>query len=389
MIDIYRTGLSFIFNEIAGLLDISDTQYEEAVERYQAVGKWLGEGSPPLAALSPIIYPQGSFLLGTVTKRWGDDDEYDIDLVFELNLSKDNISQKTLKDLVGDRLKESDVYRRMLDDEGRRCWTVIYSNDAKFHLDILPAIPNVEFRAVLKSQGVPKTFADTGIAITDITRSNYDCIDPNWPRSNPKGYAAWFRSRMITQFEAVRKNLAEAMKAEIQAVPEYRIKTPLQRGIQLIKRHRDITFEKKNDKPATIILTTLAALSYNNELDLVQAVTSVVNEMPTHITVKNGIPWVQNPVDPMENFADRWQDPDRPDRQADFYHWHRKLQNDLQTVLECEDLDRVCELLISMFGEKVTVPAVKKYKDRIETRARFISTAPSIIKPNNKPWGFK
>ncbi len=388
MININRPDLSFIFNDIAQSLDIPDTQYEDAVQRYRAVGTWLGEGNSPLAVYSPIIYPQGSFLLGTVTKRWGENDEYDIDLVFELNLSKSSISQKTLKTLVGDRLKENEVYRRMLDKEGRRCWTIVYANGAKFHLDILPAVPNFEFRATLKSQGVPNTWADTSIAVTDITRPNYDCIDPNWPRCNPKGYAAWFRFRMITQFDAMRKNLAEAMKAEIQAVPEYRIKTPLQRGIQLIKRHRDITFESKGDKPATIILTTLAAYSYNNEFDLPQAITSIVNGMPTYITMKHGIPWVQNPVDPMENFADRWQDPAFPNRQADFYYWHGKLQNDLQTVLACQDINRVCELLVPMFGEKVTVPAVEKHKDRVRTRTRITSVAPSIIKPSNKPWGF-
>ena len=110
--------------------------------------------------------------------------------------------------------------------------------------------------------------------------------------------------------------------------------------------------------------------------------------MPDHIKMKNGIPWLANPVDPMENFADRWQDPNFPNRQADFYLWHRKLQKDLQTVLACEDIDRVCTLLIPMFGEKVTLPAVKRYKDRFEAKHRFISVAPSIIKPSNKPWGF-
>ena len=71
MIKIYRTDLSFILNEIANQLDLPESLHEEAVKRYQAVGKWLGEGDSPLAIHSPIIYPQGSFHLGTVTKRWG------------------------------------------------------------------------------------------------------------------------------------------------------------------------------------------------------------------------------------------------------------------------------------------------------------------------------
>jgi hypothetical protein len=283
---------------------------------------------------------------------------------------------------------ESGVYLPMLDKEGRRCWTLVYANGAKFHMDILPAIPNLDFRAVLKNYAVPDNLANTAIAITDITHPNYEYIDPDWPRCNPLGYAEWFRSRMIVQFEALRKYMAEALKADIHAVPAYRVKTPLQRGIQLMKRHRDITFENKDDKPASIVITTLAALSYTNEIDLVQAVTSVVNGMPTHISMKNGIPWVENPVDPTENFVDRWQDPKYPDRQADFFNWHQKLQYDLQTVLECEDIDQVCELLVPMFGERVTVSAISRFKENVRTRAGIVSVAPSIIKPSNKPWGF-
>ena len=386
MINIHRTDLSFILNEIAQELDISDSLFEEAEGRYQTVGTWLGEGNSPLAVYSPIIYPQGSFLLGTVTKPLGEKDEYDIDLVFEMVIAKLSITQKVVKNLVGDRLKDNQVYLRMLDEEGRRCWTLNYANEAKFHMDVLPAIPNTDYVPVLKSNGVRNNLAQTNIALTDKTLPNYNLIDPDWPRGNPKAYAIWFRARMITQYEAVRKNMAEAMKAEIQDVPAYRVKTPLQRGIQLFKRHRDITFEKKDDKPCSILMTTLAARAYNNEFDLVQGLTNIVDGMPNYIEVRDGIPWVPNPVDPLENFADRWQDPDHPNRAQDFLSWHKKLQNDLYRLMECEDIDGVCELLIPMFGERVSVTAVNRYKDHAQTRMRKISTVVPIIKPN-KPWG--
>ena len=98
--------LSFIFDEIAKQLDISDSLFEDAEKKYQAVGEWLGEGTSPLAKYSPKIFPQGSFLLGTVTKPLGEKDEYDIDLVFEMILSKSQITQNELKNMVGDRLKD-------------------------------------------------------------------------------------------------------------------------------------------------------------------------------------------------------------------------------------------------------------------------------------------
>jgi hypothetical protein len=387
MVRIYRTDLSFIFDEIAKQLDISDSLFEDAEKKYQAVGEWLGEGTSPLAKYSPKIYTQGSFLLGTVTKPIGEKDEYDIDLVFEMILSKSQITQNELKKMVGDRLKDHKVYLRMLDEEGRRCWTLLYADGAKFHLDILPAVPNADYGLILKNAGVESSLAETSIAITDNTLPNYERIDPDWPRGNPKGYANWFRSRMAIQYEAQLNRLKEVMKAEIQDVPLYRIKTPLQRGVQLLKRHRDIVFEKSDDKPASIVITTLAAQSYSNELDIVEALTNIVDKMPTYIVTRGGIPWVPNPVDPMENFADRWQD--RPGREEDFRNWLKKFQIDLKAVLECEDIDRIGELLVQMFGERVSVAAVNKYKER--TQPQGVSTPPVIpisSRDSNKPWGF-
>jgi hypothetical protein len=195
-----------------------------------------------------------------------------------------------------------------------------------------------------------------------------------------------FVSRMITQYEAAREIIAEAMKAEIDDVPAYKVKTPLQHCIQLMKRHRDILFEKRGDKPSTIITTTLGALAYNNEVDLYEALTNIVRDMLDHISTRNGIPWVQNPVDPEENFADRWQDPDHPNRQKEFYVWHQRLQSDLQALLECDDIDRISELLSAMFGEKATLPAIKKYEDHFHPRPRIVIT-PSTSNRQNQPWG--
>lgn len=385
MTNVVRTDLSFILDEIAKLLDISDSLFEAAEAKYLAVGAWLAESNSPLASYSPEIYPQGSFLLGTVTRPLGDQDEYDIDLVSELNLSIHQETQKRLKNLVGDRLKDHARYRQMLDAEGRRCWTLNYADGARFHLDILPAAPNDDYRTGLKERGVPNSWAKTGIALTDRTLPNYEMVDPRWPRGNPKGYAAWFRSRMETQFDLQRKSLAEALKADIASVPDYRIKTPLQRVIQLLKRHRDVVFENKDDKPTSIVITTLAAHAYNNETDLVEALTNVISGMPHYIEIKNGIPWVQNPVDPLENFADRWQE--HSEREQEFRQWLKAVREDLESVVRCEDVACVHELLQAMFGERVAGSAMARHKERrVKARTKDTGTTISIVRPS-KPWG--
>ena len=137
---------------------------------------------------------------------------------------------------------------------------------------------------------------------------------------------------MLIQYDELRKRLLmEAVKAQIEKVPVYRIKTPLQRCIQLLKRHRDIVFENDPDnRPASIIITTLAANAYDNEADIVDAMIKMIDKMPSFITNRNGVSWVVNPVNPSENFAERWKD--HPDREPNFRKWLREVKADFIKV---------------------------------------------------------
>ena len=194
-----------ILGYIADSLDISEACFEEAEERYQAVGKWLERDGSIVEKYNPAIYTQGSFRLGTVIKPITDEEKYDIDLVCELNLTKKQVSQKLLKDLVGIEIKAYARANNMKHpaEEARRCWTLNYADGTQFHMDILPCIPDsAAFKLILESRGVPRSISDHAIAITDNTLPNYDYLDKNWLRSNPKGYAEWFKERMKIQFEA-------------------------------------------------------------------------------------------------------------------------------------------------------------------------------------------
>jgi hypothetical protein len=152
-----KTQFSQILRHLADSIDISESRYEDAVKKYEAVGNWLGKEGSPLALYSPEISPQGSFNLGTVVKPVSLEDTYDIDLVCHLDISKNEITQQLLKKMVGDRLKANKTYLGMLAKEGRRCWTLDYADSAKFHLDILPAIPD-DYNWLIQL-GVPYVFA--------------------------------------------------------------------------------------------------------------------------------------------------------------------------------------------------------------------------------------
>lgn len=337
---------------IAQSLDISDEHHQLAVERYKSIGNWLERRGSRVAHYRPEIYPQGSFRLGTVTRPVSNAEEYDIDLVSELSLKKSQFSQERLKNLVGVEIK---AYARNhgLDPpkNGRRCWTLNDLGTARFHMDILPAIPDGESfkRNLLSNAGSFPNFSiaiglsSFAIAITDRDHCNYNRIDRNWPRSNPKGYAAWFMNRGLN------RDLTDTRAVE--EVPDHSVKTPLQRTVQILKRHRDIWFDMvspgtyiPDDKPISIIITTLAAHAYEGEKDLQEALQNIVRKMPNYIERGyDGVAYVCNPVDPLENFADKWQE--HPSRKVCFMDWLQQVSGKMNDYLARHDISAMKTLL--------------------------------------------
>jgi len=358
-----RDQFSKFLQHLAESLDISESRYKQAEERYQAVGNWLARDESIVAKYSPDIYPQGSFRLGTVIKPITDAEEYDIDLVCELSLTKDQLSQKQLKGVVGYEIKGYARANKMKSppENGRRCWTLNYADGAQFHMDILPALPDGDsFRLFLENKGFSAAWTDLAIAITDNTHQNYERIDDDWLRSNPKGYAEWFKECMKVQFNARRMLLAESIRADVEKVPEYKVKTPLQRAIQILKRHRDIMFaDDQDDKPISVIITTLAAHAYNNEADLLDTLVNIVDGMPRYIQTRNGVSWVPNPVNPTENFADKWQN--HPQREVKFRQWLKQVRADLNTVLRSGNIRTIGEYLKPRLGEKIINEALQHF----------------------------
>jgi hypothetical protein len=354
--------LSELLDKVARTLDIPDDVHEEAVRKYEELGHWLEERDAEMGRGEPRIYPQGSFRLGTVVRPISDEADYDIDLVYERDLRKTSTTQEQLKEEAGQNIKSFVEYLRQSHkpapklDSGRRCWTLRYPD--QFHMDILPAIPNDERRTSGRRVDA------TAILITDESLHQ-------WQHSNPIGYGAWFKERMLQQFNEKRAAVA---RAELEAkgaiitegriaeaaarVPEYKVKTSLQRAVQILKRHRDIHFVDDGDNcPASIILTTLAAKAYRNEGNLFDALVNLVRQMPHYIEERKvggrRVAWVPNPINSDENFADRWQDEDQPERESKFRAWLRKVDQDLTAALEGRGVHKVVDLLGGVLGKSV------------------------------------
>lgn len=350
MLTAQQQQLDSLLEQVAKSLDIPDDVHEEAVRKYEQVGHWLEEQDAASGRREPSVYPQGSFRLGTVIRPITEKDEYDIDLVYERDLRRGSVSQEQLKEEAGEHLRGYVEHCRESHDdvpkimEGGRCWRLDYPN--RFHMDVLPAIPDDDGRRDWTEH------AHTKILITD--RELHE-----WQHSNPIGYAEWFKGRMAVQFREKRAALAMEAKAAAEDVPEYKVKTPLQRAIQILKRHRDFHFQDDEDRPISIIITTLAAKAYNNQANLLDALLTLVRDMPKHIETRkeNGktVTWVPNPVNDEENFADKWED--NPQREVKFRKWLKKVDDDLTAALQGGGIHKVIDLLGTSLGSTTVAKA--------------------------------
>ena len=317
-------------SQIADELNITPTMLDKAVKSYTAVGTWLSDGIP----YDVKITPQGSMNLGTVVRPITEKDEYDVDLVCLLK-NGSTLPLSRIKSLVGDRLKAHGTYRQMLEEEGKRCWTMQYD---EFHMDILPCVPKNNY------------YVEPYLTAIKLThKKDWGSYEPRF--SDPYAYHAWFEDRMKDILHIEKSNYAARNNVDITKVPTYKARTPLQKAIQLLKRHRDILFQDNDeDAPISIIITTLAALAYNGEANVYEALCNIVEKMPQFIEKRGSEYWIANPVMHEENFADKWNEV--PSKPAAFAYWLQRVKKDLITdPLACFGQDNIANQYKQALGK--------------------------------------
>ena len=411
-----------ILNNAAAVLDIPPSKYQQAVERYEAVGAHLESGTySECDNREPQVFPQGSFRLGTVVRPLieGKESDYDIDLVCKLFKRKTAGSRKTAKSEVGDRLKENHKYEQILKPEGKRCWTLQYAEEdgIGFHIDVLPAV--LEDQSLidrLVELDVSPDYAQHAVGITNKEPDG----SYTWKSSNPEGFALWFHGRMKTIIEfseaSERERIFKANTTvfdSVESVPPQLVRTPLQRAIQIMKRHRDMRFagkENEDAKPISMVITTLAAQLYRDEMALVDTLRNIITRIQLHADQlrpdwwqksagfsesmradggpilerkSDGMWYLPNPVNPEENFADRWHEDGQRKAKA-FFHWVDLVKADFIGALETGKPELIEKALKGGLGTKVFDAVVKSIAP---TSVLLSVPEPStIITSFPKPW---
>uniref|UniRef100_Q07NQ2 Nucleotidyltransferase n=1 Tax=Rhodopseudomonas palustris (strain BisA53) TaxID=316055 RepID=Q07NQ2_RHOP5 len=324
-------------------LELSQTQFDLAKQRYEGVGNYLARSEHPLLH-NVAIYLQGSTALRTTVKPIGIN-EHDVDLVSHVPDQDTEVSPSALKKAIGDCLRANGNYAPLL-EEMSRCWRLVYAGE--FHMDITPSIKN-------------PTCPNGGELVPDK-------VVKAWKASNPKGYRELFKERAkLTPIIRVRA-FDEAAKASIEPYPKAGgFKGILRRIVQIAKRHRDVMFrDAPEDAPLSVIITTLASRSYahcacnfeyDNELEFLL---DVVRRMPDTIerNVSGGsLSWaIWNETTAGENFAEKWNH--KPERALAFFDWHSRFVADMESLEAVIGLDRMGGKLRSLFGEHPAKAAI-------------------------------
>nr|WP_088192270.1 nucleotidyltransferase [Pseudomonas sp. A46] len=387
--DSYETALRLAVEA----LELPDSSYEKAINRYKDLGEWFGRPESTIEANDPHVFAQGSFALGTAIRPLLEGESYDLDLACKLRtgVSKATHSQYDLKQLLGKELESYREARRISNplEQKHRCWRLEYRDDLSFHMDVVPCIPTdtnlkQQLRTILESRGMNEalasTVADDSVNITDDRLPTYRLKDDDWHVSNPEGYVEWFESRQRAEGLLT---LAEA-RAQVDEVPLYRRKTNLQRCIQLLKRHRDLMFKDEPDsKPISIIITTIAARAYSGNPSLAGAMEEVLRGLSEFRTSNSNE--VPNPANPNENFADRWQTDEgrRLRLKENFQDWVRQAAIDIPRLGNLANSADLSEQLKDKLNVQYSATTLESQVGLLATAAKF--QAPHVHIPQDAP----
>lgn len=366
-----KENLNDLYERIVKNIDISDEMFDNAKQEYTDLGNWIDQATPKYKI---CVYPQGSFALGTVIKPIEDSEDYDLDLVCEFE-QQYGLSAKALKwDIVKPLLESYKKTKGKIENK-RRCWHVEYEDLPNFHMDIIPAV-------------------NRSIYI-DITDHDEEANTYDYIGSNPKGYIDWFNGKKAERRKILYENYCKKhssilkYSADIEEIKEYYLKTPLQKSIQILKRHRDIMFadDITRCKPISIIITTIAADLYQNEDNIVDTLTNILENAESYVKkhMKGTEYHIDNPTytgNETENFANKWNE--HPERATAFFAWLKKAKNDLideriYDLFRTQLAENFKQALGTTTTERVFTEIAKEDRNAIENQTKKIVTSTGAI----------
>jgi hypothetical protein len=134
--------------------------------------------------------------------------------------------------------------------------------------------------------------------------------------------------------------------------------------------------------PVSIVITTLAALCYEGEDELYGTLRGVLERIPEHVHPVS--PRIPNPVNPAEDFADRWKD--TPELEKHFWLWYEAAIRDFDAIVSETSAPQLQKLSESRLAARMPDETAKALLGTpLVKRAALVAPSIAIANPP-KPW---
>ena len=365
--------------EVAIRIQLSQTSYNRAVKRYETINNRIEHNESPLKDRVQLFYPQGSMATGTTIASKLKTDEFDIDVVAQLDLPANTSSENALN-LIFEAIRgePGSTYYSMT-RRRTRCVTVDYSDD--MHLDVTPMLRRAETTPERESwifHHRPETPQEPGQRFI----------------ANPYGFAEWFKSNTpldhaftnafnmrASEYEQLQSlaKMADSEPVPRQEPPFHKSKAVI--VLQLLKRWRNVQYDKRpGRRPPSIMIAKFVADAVNDTDRLSETLLYQAQHMLSLFRKRhNGrrLVRVVNPVCEQDVLTDRW--PESLQDQAVFIRDLEMLDAKIKDLVSECDLSKMQAIMAELFGEKPTVDAVEAFNKRI---GNAVSSGQSRYRPD-------
>ncbi|MBS0631411.1 MAG: hypothetical protein JSS11_05825 [Verrucomicrobia bacterium] len=319
-----------------------------------------------------LLEPQGSVSYDvTVRPIERKHSEHDVDLLLTVKAHASAFRPDELHREIGNQLRLA--YRDIMSPI-RYGWQLDYAESERFHFDIIAAIPYMH-----KGQFM--------VAVTDWKNSD-------WKPSNPMGFrdgvlhaAAQLPLLSVPEEFSLREGhipMVNAREVVVVPLPENTpMKMPLQRGIQLTKRFREVWFARRRAltrKTPSIILTTILWQAYERYVigRTFSSILEVLQTLADHLDdstilrleydVRGKLKYVlPNPTVADENLVERWNGPERAHEATEYYQWVKDYQAFVRSLAKTQGLNYLQPLLGEALGRELVDPVFRSMTEAVRS----------------------
>ncbi len=281
-------------------VNLRDSRIDQLDSRVAAVSTFLSKGDDVIAENFIELIAQGSYAQRTIINPVAANDEFDADVLLEMN-EVDGWDADDYVQRLYEVFRASTTYREMVSRRSR-CVLINYANE--FHMDVVPYLERHDERF-----------------ITNRITNQYE-------RTNPEGFNAWLDEQ---------NRIASGRLGKV---------------IRLVKFIRDL---KNNFSVKSVILTILlgerisdAALWENPDRykDVPTTLLSLIEDLNEYLQANVHMPSIDDPSCPTENFNHRWNE----EQYANFRNWIAIYAGWIRDAYDEEDRDESYRKWRRVFG---------------------------------------